>query len=188
MNMLIFVVCVLDLRQKLNYLEFALSEMYDSKKCSDVRQKLKDTLYEVYDNYKPQASSDFGQSNVENNSSLSEPKQKVKRCMKELYKRCVIEASGKNQTYELDKYLGEASEKYDDGFDFLLCWKVNIHRFSTLSKMIKDVLTIPLSTVASKFTFSIRGCVHDQFRSSLIPKMALARVYSRLYSQSINRR
>ncbi|KAL4278649.1 hypothetical protein GQ457_03G010800 [Hibiscus cannabinus] len=175
-NMLIFFACVMDPRQKLGYLEFALSEMYDSEKCYEVRQKVKDTLYEVYDEYKPRASSDFLQSNVGNNSSLSEPQQKVKKRMKDLYKRRVIEASGEDQTSELDKYLGEASEKYDDDFDILLWWKVNSPRFPTLSKMAKDVLAIPLSTVASESAFSTGGRVLDQFRSSLTPKMVQALV------------
>ncbi|KAK8685344.1 hypothetical protein V6N13_041347 [Hibiscus sabdariffa] len=123
-----------------------LDEKAKLKQHLKIRQKVKDTLYEVYDGYKPRASSDFLQSNVGNNSSLSEPQQKVKKRMKDLYKRRIIEASGEDQISELDKYLGEASEKYDDDFDILLWWKVNSPRFPTLSK-------IPLSTVASESAF-----------------------------------
>ena len=40
-NLLMFVACVLDLRKKLKYLEFALSEMSSSKKSCKMMQKLK---------------------------------------------------------------------------------------------------------------------------------------------------
>ncbi|XP_039054849.1 zinc finger BED domain-containing protein RICESLEEPER 2-like [Hibiscus syriacus] len=99
MNMLVFVGCVLDPRQKLSYLEFALNEMYDSKKSFEVMQKLKETLNELYDEYKSRVSSDGNHLNVR----ISEPQQKVKRRMKDLYKRRVIEIGGEDQTSELDK-------------------------------------------------------------------------------------
>ncbi|KAK8573901.1 hypothetical protein V6N13_096832 [Hibiscus sabdariffa] len=51
-----------DPRQKLNYLEFALSEMYNSEKSSEVMQKVKDALFELFDEYKPPVSSACGQS------------------------------------------------------------------------------------------------------------------------------
>ncbi|KAE8716587.1 hypothetical protein F3Y22_tig00110114pilonHSYRG00365 [Hibiscus syriacus] len=130
---------VSDPRQKLSYLEFALSEMYDSEKSFEVMQKLKETLNELYDEYKPRVSSDGNHLN--------------------------------DQTFELDKYLGEAVENYDDEFDILSWWKVNSPRFPVLSNMAKDVLAIPLSTVASESPFSTGGRVLDQFRSSLTPKM-----------------
>ena len=36
-----------------------------------------------------------------------------------------------------------------------------------LSKVAKDVLVVPISTVASESTFSPEGCIVDPFRSSL---------------------
>ena len=40
--------------------------------------------------------------------------------------------------------------------------------------MVKDVLAIQVSTVASEFAFSTRGRILDPFRSSLSPKMVQA--------------
>ncbi|KAE8661495.1 Detected protein of unknown function [Hibiscus syriacus] len=95
--------------------------------------------------------------------------------------RRVIEIGGEDQTSELDKYLGEAVENYDDEFDILSWWKVNSPRFPVLSNMAKDVLAIPLSTVASESAFSTGGRVLDQFRSSLTPKMVQALVCTQDY-------
>ena len=40
-----------------------------------------------------------------------------------------------------------------------------------LSKLARDVLAVPVSTVASESAFSTGGCILDPFRSSLSPLM-----------------
>ena len=46
---------------------------------------------------------------------------------------------------------------------------LNSLRYLVLSKVAKDVLAIPSSTLASESTFSTRGRTFDRFRSSLTP-------------------
>lgn len=53
-------------------------------------------------------------------------------------------------------------------------WKQNSCRYPILSKMVKDVLASPVSTVASESTFSTGDRVLDTYRSSLTPEMAEA--------------
>nr|KJB76715.1 hypothetical protein B456_012G102500 [Gossypium raimondii] len=150
MNLLMFVACVLDPRQKLKYLEFALSEMSSSEKACEMMQKLKESLYELFDEYKPPIHT--------------------------LYKKRKLEICGEDKTSELDKYLAEANEEFVEDFDILLWWKVNSPRFPTFSKIARDVLAILVSTVASEFAFSTGGRVLDQYRSSLTPKIVQALV------------
>ena len=71
---------------------------------------------------------------------------------------------------ELDKYLLEDQEPESEDFDILSWWKVNSPRFLVLSQLARDVLTIPMSSVASKCAFSTGGRILDPFRSSLTPK------------------
>ena len=76
----------------------------------------------------------------------------------------------------LDKFLAEEPE--DDGpkFDILDWWKVNSSRFPILACLARDVLAVPISTVASKSAFSTGGRILDEFRSSLTPFMVEALV------------
>ncbi|KAH0661892.1 hypothetical protein KY284_026823 [Solanum tuberosum] len=72
---------------------------------------------------------------------------------------------------ELKRYLAEYIEPDSDGFDILMWWKVNEPRFPILAEMVRDVLVIPISSVASECTFSTGDRVLDPFRSSLTPKL-----------------
>ena len=71
---------------------------------------------------------------------------------------------------ELDRYLLESSEDPDvEDFDILMWWKMNSSRYRVLSQIARDVLAIPVSTVASESAFNTGGRVLDSFRSSLSP-------------------
>lgn len=76
--------------------------------------------------------------------------------------------SSNNKT-ELDKYLAEEVEDNVPEFKILNWWKNNALRFPILSRMARDVLAIPISTVASESAFSTSGRILDDFRSSLTP-------------------
>ncbi|XP_057528733.1 uncharacterized protein LOC130807516 [Amaranthus tricolor] len=75
---------------------------------------------------------------------------------------------------ELDRYLEDACELHDSNFEILLWWKDQTKRYRILQKMAKDMLAIPISTVASESTFSTNCRILDDFRTSLTPKMAEA--------------
>ena len=72
---------------------------------------------------------------------------------------------------EIDKYLAETFESRRGGvkFEILGLWKANSNRYQILSKLARDVLAIPISTVASKLVFSTKGRTLDPFQSSLSP-------------------
>jgi len=77
---------------------------------------------------------------------------------------------------ELDRYLAEECEEDCKKFDILTWWKGQSTRFPILSSLARDVLAIPISTVASESAFSTGGRILDDFRSSLTPFMVEALV------------
>ncbi|KAL8157067.1 hypothetical protein AgCh_001966 [Apium graveolens] len=68
---------------------------------------------------------------------------------------------------ELDRYLEEKRLNHAIDIDVLEYWGTNCARFPNLALMAKDVLSIPISTVASESAFSVGGKVLDQYRSCL---------------------
>ncbi|XP_021749798.1 zinc finger BED domain-containing protein RICESLEEPER 3-like [Chenopodium quinoa] len=84
-----------------------------------------------------------------------------------------VGVQGKN---ELAKYLEDDREVNPAGksFDCLGWWKKYGERYPTIALMARDVLAIPVSTVASESAFSTGGRVLDSFRSSLSTKMVEA--------------
>ncbi|KAG6488151.1 hypothetical protein ZIOFF_056910 [Zingiber officinale] len=72
---------------------------------------------------------------------------------------------------ELDVYLEEGCHRQNpnDAFNALGWWKLNTYKFRVLSTLARDILAIPISTVASEATFSAGGRVIDKYRASLAP-------------------
>jgi len=79
---------------------------------------------------------------------------------------------------ELDKYLEEPVHLFkkgeNDSFDILEWWKVNAGKYPVLSMMARDILAIPISTVASESAFSTGGRVISAHRSSMKSSTAQA--------------
>nr|XP_016446021.1 PREDICTED: zinc finger BED domain-containing protein DAYSLEEPER-like [Nicotiana tabacum]XP_016446026.1 PREDICTED: zinc finger BED domain-containing protein DAYSLEEPER-like [Nicotiana tabacum]XP_016446032.1 PREDICTED: zinc finger BED domain-containing protein DAYSLEEPER-like [Nicotiana tabacum]XP_016446038.1 PREDICTED: zinc finger BED domain-containing protein DAYSLEEPER-like [Nicotiana tabacum]XP_016446044.1 PREDICTED: zinc finger BED domain-containing protein DAYSLEEPER-like [Nicotiana taba len=70
---------------------------------------------------------------------------------------------------ELDSYLEENVLPRTPSFDTLSWWKTNGLKFPTLQKMARDLLAIPVFTVASESAFSTSGRLISLHRSRLHP-------------------
>jgi hypothetical protein len=70
---------------------------------------------------------------------------------------------------EVDVYLTEPREKANPDFDILNWWKVNSNKYPILGLIARDILAMPISTVASESAFSTGGRVLNNYRSSLTP-------------------
>ena len=96
--------------------------------------------------------------------STTETSKRVSRWMS------VITQQGGTIKSEVDKYLSEDNEP-DTVFDILKWWKANSTRFPILSRLARNLLVIPITSVASKSAFSAGGRTLDDFRTSLTPRM-----------------
>ena len=100
-----------------------------------------------------------------------------------------IGIGGSKRKSELDLYLSESNlEETDDGrFDLLRWWKLNSERLPVLSSMARDVLAIPMSTVASESAFSTSRTVLDCFRSCLTPSLVQALICTQDWLKKSNK-
>ncbi|KAL5580764.1 hypothetical protein UlMin_013206 [Ulmus minor] len=71
---------------------------------------------------------------------------------------------------ELDKYLEEPVMSRSTEFDILIWWKTNGIKYPLLSSIAREILAIPVTTVASESAFSIGGRVVSPHRNRLHPK------------------
>ena len=79
---------------------------------------------------------------------------------------------------QLDIYLDEGSYVGND-LDVLEYWKLNKHRFPELAIMACDILSIPITIVASESSFSIGGRILHKYGNCLLPKTVQALICTR---------
>ncbi|XP_043818222.1 zinc finger BED domain-containing protein RICESLEEPER 2-like [Manihot esculenta] len=179
MNKIIYFAVVLDPRDKFEFMEYSFSQMYGKEKGVELFNKVKSCLFDLFNEYKKMYQPDVEQFNDNSSQQLSgscsttgsiNPKPKF--FLKHHYKKQKLEESGGfDSKTELEVYLSEAIQEEKDDFDIMKWWKINSERFPILGKMARDILAIPVSTVASESAFSTGGRVLDSFRSSLTPKI-----------------
>ena len=78
----------------------------------------------------------------------------------------------KKKKSQLDLYLKEPrlSKKKNSKMEVLSWWKENYNRFLMFSVMARDLMSIPITTVASKSSFSIGKKILTTYRSHLLPE------------------
>ncbi|XP_075102001.1 zinc finger BED domain-containing protein RICESLEEPER 2-like [Nicotiana tabacum] len=188
MNKIIFISCILDPRYKLESVGYVLVKMFGQDPGATIQAEVKKYMTSLFSEYVKSgskgvvlaSSSDYSsldtstsgfsgsQVGTQNTGLLESLIQDIKK-----YKSG---SGGVDTRTKLDKYFGEETEDGTKEFDVLLWWKLNSARFPILAEMARDVLAVPVSSVASECAFSTRGRLLDSFRSSLTPKLVQALV------------
>ncbi|XP_027361104.1 zinc finger BED domain-containing protein DAYSLEEPER-like isoform X2 [Abrus precatorius] len=95
----------------------------------------------------------------------------------------IMETTSQQMKSELDQYLEESLLPRIADFDVLGWWKLNKLKYPTLSKMARDILSIPVSSVAPDSVFYSKSKEMDQYRSSLLPETVEALVCAKDWMQ-----
>lgn len=184
-NLLISIGAILDPRYKMKLLEFSFNAIYSKVEAPKQMKIVQDTLTKMFEEYVEQHKA----ANIVSSSSAPENGESgVKSGYSKLSSRVGLGVKSGTAKYnqhirsvdtfvsaksELDIYLEEGVYLGEPGvyFDALEWWKEKNLKFRILSKMAADILSIPITTVASESAFSAGGRVIDPHRASLGTKM-----------------
>ncbi|KAG4996950.1 hypothetical protein JHK84_027983 [Glycine max] len=158
---------VLNPRIKLSLLEYCYSKV-DASTSESKLQKVKNKLYKLFKHYSFKEQNTTTTQGTPISNIVNEPKSSFSQLLFNLV--CKI---GKSQ---LEVYLEESNLdfSYHENLDVLHWWKDNNNRYPDLSLMASDLLSIPMTIVASKSAFSIGFIVLGKYRSRLLSKNANA--------------
>ncbi|KAH1108097.1 hypothetical protein J1N35_011865 [Gossypium stocksii] len=90
------------------------------------------------------------------------------------YKQYLSESSTKSERSQLDIYLEEPELKLNSQIDVLDYWSKSSIQYRKFSFLARDLLSIPILTVASESAFSMENKVITSLRSSLKLKIVQA--------------
>ncbi|KAI3513058.1 hypothetical protein L1887_20383 [Cichorium endivia] len=157
---------VLDPRYKLKFVELLFPVLYGQEKSESEFEKLKELVYSLFQEYE---SSSLGTRNsydgVTGSSFTLGPLVGHRGEFKKLFSNIASIANLHEDTgitTELDNYLKEKLLPKDTNLDLLGWWKTNGFKFPTLQRIARDILAVPISTVASESAFSTSGRLENK--------------------------
>ncbi|XP_021833421.1 zinc finger BED domain-containing protein RICESLEEPER 2-like [Prunus avium] len=181
MHGLMGVASILDPRYKMKQIEFLCPLIYGDNAAQEVF-KYKNILYDLVKEYQSKSQQSH---HVQHESSINNPLSRATMPKLDLVKQLDVFVSHSTTNthvkYELDHYLDESHlpRNDDDDFEILCWWKSNGIKYPTLHDIARDILAIPVSTVASEYCFSTSGRIisphHSRLHSKIVEALMCAR-------------
>uniref|UniRef100_A0A803L1D2 BED-type domain-containing protein n=1 Tax=Chenopodium quinoa TaxID=63459 RepID=A0A803L1D2_CHEQI len=174
-SIIMVVAVVLDPRFKYEFVEWAFKKVYGEIEGTNELVKFKERLDYLYGAYVTEASTTTPR--TRRRSSRQPNEEQVDVASDSFMMDFDNFSSSKSYVAaksDLQIYLEEPLIPRATNINILYHWKTNVVRYPILSKMARDILAIPISTVASESAFSTGGRVLDCYRSSLKPNTAEA--------------
>lgn len=191
-NYMLLVALFLDPRFKLDYIEFSLTKMYAAVECDFVIEKLKHIIKELFAHYQakyPIVPDGEATSVISSDSSSISHSSVLESSLSvdDEYRLRQKKKLGEHKKNELERYIEDDGED-DVHLDLLKWWRGKTQKYYVLSRMARDLLAIPVSTVSSESAFSTGGRILDSYRSSLSPKTVEALVCTQNWLKDTPRR
>ena len=170
------IAAILDPRCKMRVVEFSFPKLYPDREARENVAKVREALYEIYEEYVREYQYG-GENSAETHvldSGMSDVNIKAFFPGWSEFANYVISVETVlPQQSDLDVYFAEGCyicKRDSNKFNALKWWKANSLKYRILSKMARDILAIPITTVASEATFSAGSRVIDTYRASLAPE------------------
>ncbi|XP_020599507.1 zinc finger BED domain-containing protein RICESLEEPER 1-like [Phalaenopsis equestris] len=185
-NLLMSVAAVLDPRWKMKFIHFTFSKMYTPLELDSKIKQVEDVMLQIYNTYASDiASSSSAIGNVSSELQTDSVNSQSYDCMLAFTDYVLSSGSIQPSKSDLQVYLEEGLFLANtEHFDILDWWKLNTLKYPCLSKMARDILSIPITTVASESAFSTGGRVLNDYRSSLSSKTVNALICSSSWIRS----
>ncbi|KAG6436805.1 hypothetical protein SASPL_101707 [Salvia splendens] len=180
MNKILYIAAMLDPRQKMKHVQHCLKTLYGDARANELAEELRKSVFDLFELYKreftpvaantqPQTASASQMSNRSTNLRL------LGRSSCNILCVASEDDDDEDGSSELTRYFAERQYKAnEDDFDILMWWKTYGISYPILSEMAKDILAIPISSVASESAFSMGGRMLSIFINSLAPEMVEA--------------
>ncbi|XP_031108667.1 uncharacterized protein LOC116013155 [Ipomoea triloba] len=161
-NLLLSIAAVLDPRNKMTFIEFSFPVIYSEHEATRQIAIVHDALNELYKIYLDKHATVSNQS-MDNDS---QPRNTFENGVTSGWKGKGLVVQTRRAKFEKFEgvYICEGGSTEFNALDW---WKSMDLKFKVLSKMACEILSIPITTVASKSTFSAGGRVIDTCRASL---------------------
>ncbi|XP_042467417.1 zinc finger BED domain-containing protein RICESLEEPER 2-like [Zingiber officinale] len=167
---------VLDPTKKMLAVEFCFPKLYSELDASKYISKVKEIINSLYEEYVVEETNKgaphLPESESFGSSSARRSQQNSVYNWDDFDEYCAKVETSETKRSELVDHLEKGRLKKNEIpkiFSCLEWWRMNRMQYPILSKIAADILAIPVSSMASKATFSAGTRVIDSYRSSLSP-------------------
>ncbi|KAG8372695.1 hypothetical protein BUALT_Bualt12G0093300 [Buddleja alternifolia] len=180
---------VMDPRFKMKLVEFSFSKIYGDEAASYVKV-VDEGIHELFLEYvalplplSPAYAEDAANGNVKAELDDSQGIASNGIGLTD-FDAFIMESTSQLSRSELDQYLEESLLPRVHEFDVVGWWKLNRLKYPTLSKMARDILSIPVCTVPAASVFDTVRKEMDGYRCSLRPETVEALICAKDWLQS----
>ncbi|CAN6442326.1 unnamed protein product [Victoria cruziana] len=176
-NMLLAIAVILDPRFKMKLVEYYYQRIYGNSAAERIKE-VYDSVTNLYHEYAGHSASNLSfqeygsqvgsvQGNESNGNLLPDIPNDIRDNLRGFDEFLNATTETQRTKSDLDLYLEEGVSPRNHEFNILSWWRINSPKYPVLSRMARDILGIPVSTVAFESTFNTRGRVLDAYKSSL---------------------
>jgi hypothetical protein len=174
-NLMLYIAFIVDPRYKLKVLVFWLKQCHGPTWAEAIEENVKDLLNRLIEQYRKFSGIEKSTLNFDIGCLDDTPlnvvdgTKSVMEKFNHISSQHLVETNDLECKSDVDRYLMDGCESATQDFDLLIWWKNNAFRYPILAEVARDVLAMPIFTVASESAFSTGGHILDPFRSSLSP-------------------